>query len=328
MLLHLISSGARTRCDKAALARTRCKLFAHSGSTQSIRDYTKVLEIDPNHVNAAYGRAACHNMNGNFQLVRGHAPSVRAWRYAAQSLRLRRCQANRDYDMALRKDKAKMAQSPHPHRSPSMQRKGSFALGVEEYVKQTEKKARSKVESKLRSTRMARVYGDGSAPPSTPTGLRVSTRTGTPSSAIHGKPTAARPPTAPPQARGAGSGGAGSGGAGSGSPAGAGAGGKGAISEQATSGASATLPSVAPVPASKPRSRPSPADGHHARGFALRKKGVWHCAQPVGTWPGLSHLCLACQAISKARLLPTHKPSSLIQTTSRHTSTVVSHTTS
>lgn len=33
---------------------------------QSVDDFTKVLEIDPDHVNAAYARGACENKRGNF----------------------------------------------------------------------------------------------------------------------------------------------------------------------------------------------------------------------------------------------------------------------
>ena len=33
---------------------------------QSIDDFTTVLEIDPNHINAAYARGACENKRGNF----------------------------------------------------------------------------------------------------------------------------------------------------------------------------------------------------------------------------------------------------------------------
>jgi tetratricopeptide (TPR) repeat protein len=32
----------------------------------SIDDFTTVLEIDPNHINAAYARGACENKRGNF----------------------------------------------------------------------------------------------------------------------------------------------------------------------------------------------------------------------------------------------------------------------
>jgi tetratricopeptide (TPR) repeat protein len=33
---------------------------------QSILDFTRVLEIDPNHINAAYARGACENKRGNY----------------------------------------------------------------------------------------------------------------------------------------------------------------------------------------------------------------------------------------------------------------------
>ena len=33
---------------------------------QSIDDFTTVLSIDPNHINAAYARGACENKRGNF----------------------------------------------------------------------------------------------------------------------------------------------------------------------------------------------------------------------------------------------------------------------
>lgn len=32
----------------------------------SIDDFTTVLQIDPNHINAAYARGACENKRGNF----------------------------------------------------------------------------------------------------------------------------------------------------------------------------------------------------------------------------------------------------------------------
>jgi tetratricopeptide (TPR) repeat protein len=31
-----------------------------------VEDFTTVLEIDPNHINAAYARGACENKRGNF----------------------------------------------------------------------------------------------------------------------------------------------------------------------------------------------------------------------------------------------------------------------
>ena len=33
---------------------------------QSIEDFTRVLELDPNHANAAYARGACYNRKGDF----------------------------------------------------------------------------------------------------------------------------------------------------------------------------------------------------------------------------------------------------------------------
>ena len=32
----------------------------------AIADFTRVLDVDPNHVNAAYARAACYNSKGQF----------------------------------------------------------------------------------------------------------------------------------------------------------------------------------------------------------------------------------------------------------------------
>ena len=89
---------------------------------EAIDDYSRVLELDPSHVNAAYARAACHNRKGNYS------------------------QAIEDYSLALSKDKAKQVKQPGKSLgSPSMQRKGSFRLGVDEYVKQKEAQAREKL---------------------------------------------------------------------------------------------------------------------------------------------------------------------------------------
>jgi len=33
---------------------------------EAIEDFTSVLNIDPNHINAAYARGACENKRGNF----------------------------------------------------------------------------------------------------------------------------------------------------------------------------------------------------------------------------------------------------------------------
>lgn len=34
---------------------------------ESIEDFTRVLDLDPDHVNAAYARGACENRRGNFE---------------------------------------------------------------------------------------------------------------------------------------------------------------------------------------------------------------------------------------------------------------------
>ena len=34
--------------------------------SEGVDDFTTVLEIDPNHINAAYARGACENKRGNF----------------------------------------------------------------------------------------------------------------------------------------------------------------------------------------------------------------------------------------------------------------------
>ena len=60
---------------------------------ESIENYTKVLKLDPYHVNAAYARAACYNRVGDF------------------------AKAIEDYDSALSKDKQKsVAASLTPRR--------------------------------------------------------------------------------------------------------------------------------------------------------------------------------------------------------------------
>lgn len=82
-----------------------------------------MLTLDPAHVNAAYARAACHNRKGNF------------------------AQAIDDYNLAFSRDRQKVAASPAAGPgSPGHQRKGSFRVGVENYLKQTEAKARRAVE--------------------------------------------------------------------------------------------------------------------------------------------------------------------------------------
>jgi tetratricopeptide (TPR) repeat protein len=55
---------------------------------ESIEDFTRVLELDPDHINAAYARGACENRRGNFE------------------------KAIEDYQMALDKDRER-EQSPH-----------------------------------------------------------------------------------------------------------------------------------------------------------------------------------------------------------------------
>lgn len=61
----------------------------------SIEDFTTVLEIDPNHINAAYARGACENKRGNF------------------------AKAIEDYNMALAIDKERTM-------SPSLNRRQAF----------------------------------------------------------------------------------------------------------------------------------------------------------------------------------------------------------
>jgi tetratricopeptide (TPR) repeat protein len=112
-------------------------------TTEAIADYTRVLALDPNHVNAAYARAACYNRKGQFS------------------------EAIEDYNLALSKDKgrallggagagagaASMAGmmtpggmsipgSPMPLGS---MRKGSFRVGVEEYMRSREAVVRERL---------------------------------------------------------------------------------------------------------------------------------------------------------------------------------------
>lgn len=89
----------------------------------SISDFTRVLSLDPSHVNAAYARAACHNKGGNF------------------------ARAIEDYNLALSKDATGQPhrRSPARHRSPAHQRKGSFAMGAEQYVRSRERELREKL---------------------------------------------------------------------------------------------------------------------------------------------------------------------------------------
>ena len=83
----------------------------------AIRDFTSVLELDQDHVQAAYSRAACYNAQG--QLVK----------------------AIEDYNLALMKDdtgkngKLKGSSDSEFMKSPMQQRrKGSMAVGVEVFV--------------------------------------------------------------------------------------------------------------------------------------------------------------------------------------------------
>lgn len=62
---------------------------------KSIDDFTKVLDIDPHHINAAYARGACENKRGNF------------------------AKAIEDYNMALAIDKERTM-------SPSLNRRQAF----------------------------------------------------------------------------------------------------------------------------------------------------------------------------------------------------------
>lgn len=155
-------------------------------------------------------------------------------------------------------------------------------------MKQTEKKARSKVESRLRSTRMARVYG-GATPSPGPEALQVSTGGGTPAAARslanggasggRGAGSASAGRVAPPAVPPASSGGV----AGSGAPhppggAGAGAGSGAAMGAKVAPGSAGEATTRTSREGSRVRPRSSEADAHHARGFALRKKGDFHGA--------------------------------------------------
>jgi len=63
-----------------------------------------VLELDPDHVNAAYARGACENKRGNF------------------------AKAIEDYVMALEKDQERAGLSPQENRRRYQQRNLNFIL--------------------------------------------------------------------------------------------------------------------------------------------------------------------------------------------------------
>lgn len=138
-------------------------------TNEAIADYTRVLACDPNHVNAAYARAACYNRKGQFS------------------------EAIEDYNLALSKDKGRVAGgggglgggsggvlssasglgggvlvpptpgamlvpgSPFPIGS---QRKGSFRVGVEEYMRSREAAARERLSA---ATPLGMGYGHASS---------------------------------------------------------------------------------------------------------------------------------------------------------------------
>jgi tetratricopeptide (TPR) repeat protein len=90
---------------------------------EAIEDFSRVLELNPNHFNAAYARGSCHNRKGNF------------------------AQAIDDYNFALSKDKKLEGSSPFgPLGSPGLHRKGSFLVGASEYVSQREREVRERLE--------------------------------------------------------------------------------------------------------------------------------------------------------------------------------------
>ena len=86
---------------------------------EAIADFTTVLSVDHNHVNAAYARAACHNRNGSFTA------------------------AIDDYNFALLKDQELREGAVAGYAMPpSRRRTGSFAVGVEAYLKKRERELR------------------------------------------------------------------------------------------------------------------------------------------------------------------------------------------
>jgi tetratricopeptide (TPR) repeat protein len=111
-------------------------------TNEAILDYTRVLEVDPDHVNACYARAAAYNRKGLF------------------------AEAIEDYSTALAKDRTKGLQvrerpreretrttggndAPAAPSSPLLasHRKGSFKVGVEEYMRSREAVVRERLDS-------------------------------------------------------------------------------------------------------------------------------------------------------------------------------------
>ena len=96
---------------------------------EAIRDFSRVLEIDPHHVQAGYARAACYNSKGCFSL------------------------AIEDYNQALRRDEEQRNSSSitEPTAKPTSpirnRRVGSMVIGAEEYAKQKENEYRTKLGS-------------------------------------------------------------------------------------------------------------------------------------------------------------------------------------
>ena len=70
---------------------------------QAIEDYTKVMDLDPGHVNAAYARAACYNSKGLF------------------------AKAIDDYNLALTKDQDKLSSSSAKRKEERRRRTNSLA---------------------------------------------------------------------------------------------------------------------------------------------------------------------------------------------------------
>lgn len=53
---------------------------------EAIADFTAVLELEPDHVKAAYARGACRNLKGEFAPAIGEPDSIRHWRPGSASL--------------------------------------------------------------------------------------------------------------------------------------------------------------------------------------------------------------------------------------------------